>query len=276
VRAAKQQTIADATLGVAWSDLGFAYRMIGRCWDATGALKEAESTFRRVPQSGALIRANGVSLLAGYLECGELDLASKYWSRTLAPLAESSDVPDMERAPLWAAGGTLESARKHYAASEALYAKAIAAWEREPARRADRLMVALIHRGVDRAYLHQTEAAKLDADRAAGSLPVLTSLAPSMRISAFNNLGLIYLMGRHFDDAAIWFIRSINGLQEFPHCQCAPIVLGNYAEYLRQTGNAKEAGRIRGMAEEAGRKAARESAGGTVDVSSFRSVGAHK
>jgi tetratricopeptide (TPR) repeat protein len=270
VRSAKQLGIADQTVGVALNDLGYSYRMVGRCRDAIGVLTEAKRILDKTAAQPALIQTNGINLLASYLECGDSSRAAKYWARSLAPLAAR---PGLDRAPLWAAGGTALTTRKRYAESDALYTQAITIWEREPGKNLERLVVARSNRGVDRAHLGRMEEAITDAARSEESLLSLTRLPPSIRAIVFNNMGLIYLMSGQFDKAGKDLESALASLEHSPGCQCGPMILANYALLLRDTGRAQAAKETQRQARELARRLGSESAGATVDISAFGAFG---
>jgi len=266
VRSAKHFGIADQTVGVALNDLGYSYRMVGRCQDAIGVLTEAKRILDNTAVQPALIETSSINLLASYLECGESSRAAKYWARSLAPLAAR---PGVNLAPLWAAGGTALSARKRYAESDALYTQAITIWEREPRENLARLVVARSSRGVARAYLGRMEEAKADAARCEDSLSSLSALPASIRAIVFNNIGLTYLMSGLLDKAGRDFVWALASLENSPACSCGPMILANYAALLKDTGHSEAAKETRREAKELSRRLANESIGPTVDISAL-------
>lgn len=270
VRSAKQLGIADHTVGVALNDLGYSYRMVGRCQDAISVLTEAKRILDKTAVQPALVATSSINLLASYLECGESSRAAKYWTRSVAPLAAR---PGVNLAPVWAAGGTALMARKHYAESDALYTQAITIWEREPGGNLARLVVARSNRGVARAYLGRMEEANTDAARSEDSLSSLSGLPPSIRAIVFNNIGLTYLMSRLLDKAGKDFRWALASLEHSPGCLCGPMILANYAVLLKDTGHSEAAKETQRKAKELSRRLASESIGPTVDVSALGIVG---
>ena len=253
---------ARPAMGIILNDLGYAYRVTGRCQDAIDILGSAV----RIQGDSPNARVSAVNLLASYLDCGQSARAERYWERNGKPRAAAST--DEGAAALWAAGATVEAVRKHYADSEALYTKAISMWDHDPGRRLN-LVLAHTSRGVERAYLGRLDDARADAADTRDVVAVLARADPGTRSSALNNMGVVALIDGRLEDAAGKFAEARAILDGCSNCSSMPVILANYAECLRKMGKSRAARQARREAGEAARLRGRESRGESVDISTF-------
>ena len=269
VRLGKRQEVSEQALRAALIDLGHAYRMLGRCHDATGALTEAMRYRERgyVPLDQA--RVAGINLLASYLECGASKAAARFWTRTLAAMALKFDSLSPDLATVLATGALVQEVRKQYADSEELWARAIQIWEREPGINQDKITAARSNRAVARASLGRMKEAIGDAEESLGELARTNRLEPPAQAVALNNIAVVYLMDRRFDRAGDCLERAV-AIVNRTTVRSAPEILANYAFLMRKTGRREAANAAQFRADELASQRARASVGQTVDIGGFK------
>lgn len=231
-------------VGAILNDLGFAYRMLGRCQDAIDVLTPALRTWEEIDAPPAWVRVTGLNLMASHLDCGDSRRAATLWNKALAPIAARLDPSDPDLAGLLSAGALVQSVRREYAASESLYSRVIETCERqsrEGRENRDALVVAQSGRALARAYLGRMEEAAGDATTALSLLESPSGLSRSMYATMLNNIGLVYLLAQQYDRARPCLERAVALLDESPKFQTAPMILENYALLLRRTGQNESA-----------------------------------
>ena len=268
MRLGKRQGASEQALGAALIDLGYAYRMLGRCRDAIGALTGAMRYWDRGYVSLDQARAAGISLLASYLECGDSEPAARFWTRTLAPMALKFDSLSPDLAGILAVGALVQEVRKQYADSEQLYTRAIGIWEREPEINRDKITVAQSHRAVMRAHLRRMANAIDDAGESLEELARTKALEPPARAVVLNNVAVVYLMDRRFDQAGDCLKRAV-GIADRTPIRSAPEIFANYALLLRKTGHREAAKVAQFRADDLAVQRVHGSIGQTVDISEF-------
>lgn len=257
--AARRSNADGHTVGEILSDLGYAYRMRGECRSAITVLQTADQLLRSSPER----RISGVNLAASYLACGELRRADVLWQHSLAPIARAAGAKDSPL--LWTAGATIQAARGRYAVSEALYSNAIAIWEEFPTFAPERLALAHISRGVDRAVLGRFDEANEDAVDS----PALTKLAACTRATGIGNIALVRLLTGHIADASPAFEEALEILGPSPECSCAAAIFANYAAFLRRIGDRKRSNAASRRAEALARGFRHNTDGETIDARAF-------
>lgn len=270
-RLAKRQGASNDTVGALLGDLGYAYRMVGRCRDAISVLVEEMQGADRgqIPPDQA--RVGGINLVQSYLDCGEIKRAADLWTKTLAPMAARIDLYGPDLATLLAAGALVHGIAKHYGESEELWTRVIAIWESQPGANRNRISAARANRGVARAYLDQMKDAIDDADQSLKELESDGGLEPPLRAVVLNNNAVVYLMGRRFDRAEECFERALAIVDRTP-IHSAPEILANYAFLLRNTGRRREAKAAQLRSQQLASQRGRASIGQTVDVADFGAV----
>ena len=268
VRLAKSPGASKEELGVLLNDLGYAYRRLGRCQDAIGVLAEEMQGWdrRQIPLDQA--RVGGTNLLQSYLDCGDRKSAARLWTRTLAPMAAKLDPLNPGLAALLAADALVQCVRKHYPESEKLWTRAIVIWERQRGSNRDGISTARSNRAVARAYLGRMDAAVRDADESLDELRSANGLDAPVRAVVLNNIAVVYLMHRQFDQAADCLAEAIAILNRTP-VPSAPEILANFALLLRRTGRLKEAKSAQLHAQELASERVRASIGQTIDATEF-------
>jgi tetratricopeptide (TPR) repeat protein len=221
---ARRAGATSETEGEILNDLGYAYRMDGQCGNAIQALTAAAPLLGSTPKA----QMSRVYLIGSYLDCGQTLQAAAIWARSSVPLRPSDD-----SASLWAAGGTVEAARGHYAKSEALFDKAITFWERDSGKASERSVLARISRAVDRAYLHRFDEATADI----ADVPVLSGVAPCVRAMALSNVAVVQFLASNLEGARTKFEEAIAAAGPEPTCSSIPVILANYGALLRKMGD---------------------------------------
>ena len=86
LRVANRERASNEAVSVILSNLGYSYRMPGRCGDAVTVLTEEMRGWDR-GMTLDQARFAGINLLQSYLGCGESRSAARSWSKTLIPIA---------------------------------------------------------------------------------------------------------------------------------------------------------------------------------------------
>jgi hypothetical protein len=107
LRVAKRERASNETVSAILSNLGYSYRMVGRCGDAVTVLKEEMRAWDRGMVAVDQARLSGINLLQSYFDCGDSRSAARSWSKTLKPIARklNPDSPALCAGPGSARGG---------------------------------------------------------------------------------------------------------------------------------------------------------------------------
>ena len=243
LRVAKRERASNETVSAILSNLGYSYRMVGRCGDAVTVLTEEMRAWDRGMVAVDQARFSGINLLQSYFDCGESRSAARLWSKTLKPIARKLNPDSPALASLLAAGALATSAVKHYQESVNLYNEAITIWEEQPENYRVRICSARSNRAVAQAYLGKILAAVDEADRALKELDSGTAMEPAVRAVALNNIAVVYLMDKRFTQAEDCLQRALALVDGAP-LPCEPEVAVNYAFLLRQTGRKRAAATV--------------------------------
>jgi tetratricopeptide (TPR) repeat protein len=184
LRFAKRERASNETVSGILSNLGYSYRMAGRCGDAIIVLTEEMRAWNRGMVAVDQARFAGINLLQSYFDCGESRSAARSWSKTLKPIARKLNPDSPALASLLAAGALTTLVVKHYRESINLYNEAIAIWEEQPENYRDRICSARSNSAVAHAYLGKILAAVDEADRALKELDSATAMDPAVRAVA--------------------------------------------------------------------------------------------
>ena len=103
LRVAKRDTASNESVSTILSNLGYSYRMVGRCGDAVTVLTEEMRGWDRGMVALDQARFAGIDLLQSYLDCGESRSAARLWSKTLIPIARKLNPDSPALASLLAA-----------------------------------------------------------------------------------------------------------------------------------------------------------------------------
>jgi tetratricopeptide (TPR) repeat protein len=228
--------VLDAARGVALNNLGYAYRMLGRCEDATSSLARSLRLLNG-PTPFAMTRRASVNYFSTLLECGDADRAAQFWTKTLEPMLRDPRVSAQDYAALSAAGGAAFLSQKQYAKAEPFFDNAIAILEYAGPAAADRLAVAHGNRGVARCFLGRTTEGMADAEAARKALGLLDR---SVKATVLNDIGLCYFICHRFEEAEPYFENAVS-LLENDESAAASVILANYADLLRKTGRKQAA-----------------------------------
>ena len=240
LRVAKRERASNETVSAILSNLGYSYRMVGRCGDAVTVLTEEMRAWDRGMVAVDQARFSGINLLQSYLDCGERRSAARSWSKTLEPIARKLNPDSPALASLLAAGALATLAVKHYQESVTLYNEAITIWEEQPENYRDRICSARSNRAVAHAHLGKILAAVDEADRALEELDSGIAMEPAVRAVTLNNIAVVYLMDKRFTKAEDCLQRAMALIDGAP-LLCEPEVVANYAFLLRQTGRKRAA-----------------------------------
>jgi tetratricopeptide (TPR) repeat protein len=271
MRPEKRQGMSEQAMGAALIDLGYAYRMLGRCHDAIGPLTEAMSRWERGRILLGQARVAGINLLESYLECGQNKPAARFWTGTLAPMALKFDPLSPDLAAILAAGALAQEVRKQYADSEDLWSRAIGIWQRAPEINRDKIAGARSNRAIVRAYLGRIREAIDDAGESLAELAGRNGLEPPEWAAVLNNIAVVYIMDRRFDRAGDCLERAVAIVKRAP-TRSAPEIFANYAFVLRKTGRSEEANAAQFRSNELAFERGRASAGQTVDIGEFKTL----
>ena len=272
LRIAKREGASNDTVSAILGDLGYAYRMVGRCGDAVTVLTEEMHGWERGMVSVDQARVAGINLLQSYLDCGENRSAASSWDKTIVPIARKLNPGSPALASLLAAGALATSAGKHYQETINLYNEAIAIWEEQPENYQARICSARSNRAVAHAYLGKILGAIDDADRALKELDSGIAMEPGVRAAVLNNIAVVYLMDKRFDKAENCLQRAlvlVDGASLF----CGPQVVANYALLLRQTGRKRAAAVAHLRAQELYSQGRGRGISQTIDASEIDSFG---
>jgi len=272
LRVAKRERASNETVSAILSNLGYSYRMVGRCGDAITVLTEEMRGWDRGIVALDQARIAGINLLQSYLDCGESRSAARLWSKTLIPIARKLKPDSPARASLLAAGALATSAVKHFQESVNLYNEAITIWEEQPEKYRDRICSARSNRAVAHAYLGEILAAVDDADRALKELNSTIAMEPAFRVVALNNIAVVYLMDKRFTKAEDCLQRALALVDGAPPL-CVPEVAVNYAFLLRQTGRKRAAAAAQLRAQELYSQRRSKAGSQTIDASEIDSFG---
>lgn len=240
LRIAKREKASNDTVSAILGDLGYAYRMVGRCGDAVTVLTEEMRAWDRGMVAVEEARLAGINLLQSYVSCGESRSAARSWDKTIVPIARKLNPDSPALASLLAAGALATSAVRHYQESVNLYNEAIAIWEERPETYRDRICSARSNLAVAHAYLGKIAGAIDDADRALKELDAGIAMEPAVRAAVLNNIAVVYLMDKRFTQAEDCLQRAL-ALVDGASRLCEPQVVANYALLLRQTGRKRAA-----------------------------------
>jgi tetratricopeptide (TPR) repeat protein len=240
LRIAKRERASNETVSAILSNLGYSYRMVGRCGDAVTVLTEEMRGWDRGMVALDQARFAGINLLQSYLDCGESRSAARAWSKTLIPIARKLNPDSPALASLLTAGALASSTVNHYQESVNLYSEAITIWEEQPENYRDRICSARSSRAVAHAYLGEIRAAADDADRVLKELDSVIAMEPALLVVALNNIAVVYLMEKRFTKAEDCLLRAL-ALADGAPLLCEPEVAANYALLLRQTGRKRAA-----------------------------------
>jgi tetratricopeptide (TPR) repeat protein len=272
LRVAKRERASNETVSAILSNLGYSYRMVGRCGDAVTVLTEEMRGWDRGMVAVDQARFAGIDLLQSYLDCGENRSAARLWSKTLIPIARKLNPDSPALASLLAAGALATSAAKHYRESVTLYNEAIAIWEEQPEKYWGRLCSARSNRAVAHAYLGEILTAVDDADRALKDLDSAIPMEPALRVAALNNIAVVYLMDKRFTKAEDCLQRALALVDGAPLLG-EPAVAANYAFLLRQTGRKTAAAAAQLRAQELSSQRRGKTGSQTIDASEIDSFG---
>ncbi len=272
LRVAKRERASNETVSAILSNLGYSYRMVGRCGDAVTVLTEEMRGWDRGMVALDQARFAGINLLQSYLDCGESRSAARLWSKTLIPIARKLNPDSPALASLLAAGALATSAVKHYQESVNLFNEAITIWEEQPENYRNRICSARSHRAVAHAYLGEILAAVDDADRALKELDSAIAMEPAVRVVALNNIAVAYLMDKRFTKAEDCLQRALALVDGAP-LLCEPEVAANYAFLLRQTGRKRAAAAAQLRAQELYSQRCGKTGSQTIDASEIDSFG---
>jgi tetratricopeptide (TPR) repeat protein len=234
LRVAKRERASNESVSAILSNLGYSYRMLGRCGDAVTALTEEMRGWDRRIVALDQARFAGINLLQSYLDCRESRSAARLWRKTLIPITRKLNPDSPALASLFAAGALATSAVKQYQESVNLYNEAITIWGEQPENYRDRICSARSNRAVAHAYLGEILAAIDDADRALKEIDSAIAMEPAVRAVALNNIAVVYLMDKRFTEAEDCLRRTL-ALVDGASLLCEPQVAANYAFLLRQT-----------------------------------------
>ena len=271
LRVAKRERASNETVSAILSNLGYSYRMVGRCGDAVTVLTEEMRAWDRGMVALDQARFAGIDLLQSYLDCGQSPSAARLWSKTLMPIARKLNPGSPALASLLAAGALATSAAKHYRESVNLSNEAIAIWEEQPETYCDRICSARSARAVARAYLGEIPAAVDDADRALKELDS-AAMEPAVRVAALNNIAVVYLRDKRFTKAEDCLQRALALVAGAP-LLCEPAVAANYAFLLRQTGRKTAAASAQLRAQELFSQRRGKTGSQIIDASEIHSFG---
>jgi tetratricopeptide (TPR) repeat protein len=272
LRVAKRERASNETVSEILSNLGYSYRMAGRCGDAVTDLTAEMRGWNRRMVAIDQARFAGINLLQSYLDCGQSRSAARSWSKTLIPIARKLNPESPDLASLLAAGALATSAVKHYQESVNLYNKAITIWEEQPENYWDRICSARSNRAVARAHLGEILVAVDDADRALKELDSGIVMEPAVRVVALNNIAVVYLMDKRFTKAQDCLQRALALVDGAP-LLCEPEVAANYAFLLRQTGRKRAAASAQLRAQELYSQRRGKTGSQTIDASEIDSFG---
>jgi len=270
LRVAKRERASNETVSTILSNLGYSYRMVGRCEDAVTVLTEEMRGWDRGMVALDQARFAGINLLQSYLDCGESRSAARLWSKTLIPIARKLNPDSPALASLLAAGALATSAVKHYQESVNLYNQAIRIWEGQPGNYRDRICSARSNFAVAHAYRGEILTAVGDADRALKELD--SAMEPALRVVALNNIAVVYLMDKRFTKAEDCLLRALALVDGAP-LLCEPEVAANYAFLLRQTGRKRAAAAAQLRAQELSSQRRGKTGSQTIDASEIDSFG---
>ena len=272
LRVAKRERASNESVSAILSNLGYSYRMLGRCGDAVTVLTEEMRGWDRGIVALDQARFAGINLLQSYLDCGESQSAARLWRKTLIPIARKLNPDSPALASLLAAGALATSAVKHYQESVNLYNEAITIWEEQPENYRDRICSARSNRAVAHAYLGEILAAVNDADRALKEIDSAIAMEPAVRVVALNNIAVVYLMDKRFTKAEDCLQRAVALVDGAPPL-CVPEVAVNYAFLLRQTGRKRAAAAAQLRAQELSSQRRGKTGSQTIDASEIDSFG---
>jgi tetratricopeptide (TPR) repeat protein len=270
LRVAKRERASNETVSEILSNLGYSYRMAGRCGDAVTVLTEEMRAWDRGKIAVDQARFAGINLLQSYFDCGQSRSAARSWSKTLKPIARKLDPDSPALASLLAAGALATLAVKHYQESVNLYNEAITIWEEQPENYRDRICSARSNRAVAHAYLGKILAAVGEADRALKELDSGTAMDSAVRAAALNNIAVVYLMDKRFTKAEDCLQRALALVDGAP-LLCEPEVVANYAFLLRQTGRKRAAAAAQLRAQELSSQRRGKTGSQTIDASEIDS-----
>jgi len=270
LRIAKRERASNETVSAILSDLGYAYRVVGRCGDAVTVLTEEMRAWDRGMIAVEQARLAGINLLQSYLDCGESRSAARSWSKSLEPIARKLNPDSPALASLLAAGALATSAVNHYQESVNLNNEAITIWEEQRETYRDRICSARSNRAVAHAYLGEILAAIEDADRALKELDSAIAMEPAIRAVALNNIAIVYLMDKRFTKAEDCLQRALALLDGAPPLS-VPEVAVNYAFLLRQTGRKRAAAAAQLRAQELSSQRRGKTRSQTIDASEIDS-----
>jgi len=265
LRVAKRERASNETVSAILSNLGYSYRMAGRCGDAVTVLTEEMRAWDRGMVAVEQARFSGINLLQSYFDCGDSRSAVRSWSKTLEPIARKLNPDSPPLASLLAAGALAKLAMKDYQESVNLYNKAITIWEDQPENYRDRICSARSNRAVAQAYLGKILSAVDEADRALKELDSGTAMDPALRAVTLNNIAVVYLMDKRFIQAEDCLQRAL-ALIDGPPPLCEPEVVANYAFFLRQTGRKRAAAAAQLRAQELSAQRRGKTGSQTIDV----------
>jgi len=266
LRIAKRERASNETVSALLSNLGYSYRMVGRCGDAVTILTEEMRAWDRGMVALDQARFAGINLLQSYFDCGESRSAARLWSKTLKPIARELNPDSPVLASLLAAGALATLAMKHYQESVSLYNEAITIWEEQPENYPDRICSARSSRAVAHAYLGNLPAAVDEAERALKELDSGTAMDTAVRAVTLNNIAVVYLMDKRFTKAEDCLQRAL-ALADGASLLCEPEVAANYAFLLRQTGRKRAAAAAQLRAQELSAQRHGKTGSQTVDAS---------
>src|SRR5579872_2541476 len=272
LRVAKRERASKETVSAILSNLGYSYRMLGRCGDAVTVLTEEMRPWDRGMVALDQARVSGINLLKSYFDCGESRRATRFWSKTLKPIARKLNPDSPALASLLAAGALATFAVKHYRESLNLYNEAITIWDEQRETYKDRICSARSNRAVAQAYLGKILAAVEEADRALKELDSGNAMDPAVRAVALNNIAVVYLMDKRFTQAEDCLQRALV-LVDGASLPCEPEVVANYAFLLRQTGRKRAAAAAQSRAQEVSIQRRGKTGSHTIDASEIDSFG---
>ena len=270
LRVAKRERASNETVSAILSNLGYSYRIVGRCGDAVTVLTEEMRGWDHAMVALDQARFAGINLLQSYLDCGESRSAARLWSKTLIPIARKLNPDSPALASLLTAGALATSAVKHYQEAVNLYNQAITIWEQQPENYRDRICSARCNRAVARAYLGELLVAVDDAGRALKELDSAIVMEPAVRVVALNNIAVVYLMDKRFTKAEDCLQRALALVDGAPPL-CVPEVAVNYAFLLRQTGRKRAAATAQLRAQELYSQRRGKTGSQTIDASEIDS-----
>jgi tetratricopeptide (TPR) repeat protein len=270
LRVAKRERASNETVSAILSNLGYSYRIVGRCGDAVTVLTEEMRGWDHAMVALDQARFAGINLLQSYLDCGESRSAARLWSKTLIPIARKLNPDSPALASLLTAGALATSAVKHYQEAVNLYNQAITIWEQQPENYRDRICSARCNRAVARAYLGELLVAVDDAGRALKELDSAIVMEPAVRVVALNNIAVVYLMDKRFTRAEDCLQRALALVDGAPML-CESEVTANYAFLLRQTGRKRAAATAQLRAQELYSQRRGKTGSQTIDASEIDS-----